>query len=100
MTVHVVNVGADLLAQALSDQAALVTSVDWGPPLSGTDDDLARVALDPLRPAANALALERMLAVGALLVDVVPASEALGLSEGEFLHAGPSITWERASGPL
>jgi hypothetical protein len=38
--------------------------------------------------------------VHALLVDVLPASEALGLGEGEFLHAGPPITWDRASGPL
>ncbi len=29
-----------------------------------------------------------------------PAGEALGLGRGEFLHAGPPITWERASGPL
>ncbi|MGA8246280.1 MAG: DUF1116 domain-containing protein, partial [Nocardioides sp.] len=36
----------------------------------------------------------------ARLVDVVPASEALGLQRGEFLHAGPPITWELASGPL
>jgi hypothetical protein len=100
MTKAVVNVGVDLLAQAVSDQAAPVTSVDWRPPLAGTEDDLATVALDPLRPEANALALERMLAVQAVLVDVVPAHEALGLGRGEFLHAGPPITWERASGPL
>ena len=41
-----------------------------------------------------------MLAVQARLVDVVPAREALGLQRGEFLHAGPPITWDRASGPL
>ena len=34
------------------------------------------------------------------LVDVLPASEALGLEAGEFLHAGPPIEWERAAGPL
>ncbi|MFZ2014935.1 MAG: DUF1116 domain-containing protein [Nocardioides sp.] len=100
MSKAVVNVGVDLLAQAVSDQAASVTSVDWRPPLQGTEDDLATVALDPLRPEANAVALERMLAVQAVLVDVVPAHEALGLGRGEFLHAGPPITWERASGPL
>src|SRR4051794_39127796 len=41
-----------------------------------------------------------MLGVRAVLVDVLPAREALGLGEGEFLHAGPPITWDRASGPL
>ncbi|MGC4111197.1 MAG: DUF1116 domain-containing protein [Nocardioides sp.] len=99
-TPHVVSVGVDLLAQAVDDQAAPVSRVDWRPPMPGTEDDLAAVALDPLRPAANALALERMLGVQALLVDVLPAHEAVGLERGEFLHAGPPIDWTRASGPL
>jgi hypothetical protein len=99
-TEDVVSVGVDLLADALADQAAPVQRVDWRPPLPGTEDDLTTVALDPLRPDANARALERMLAVQAVLVDVLPASEAVGLERGEFLHAGPPITWERASGPL
>jgi hypothetical protein len=98
--VSVVGVGVDLLAEAVADQAADVTRVDWRPPLPGTEDDLATAALDPLRAAANEQALARMLAVQALLVDVVPAAEALGLETGEFLHAGPPITWDRASGPL
>ena len=96
----VVGVGLDLLADAVESQAADVTRVDWRPPLPGTESDLATVALDPLRPDANARALERMLAVQARLVDVVPAHEALGLEAGHFLHAGPPITWDRASGPL
>jgi hypothetical protein len=97
---HVVGAGVDRLSQAVEDQAVPVTRVDWRPPLPGTEDDLAAVALDPLRPDANARALEQVLAVQALLVDVLPADEAVGLERGEFLHAGPPITWERASGPL
>ncbi|MGK2875354.1 MAG: DUF1116 domain-containing protein, partial [Nocardioides sp.] len=85
---NVVNVGADLLADALQAQAAEVTRVDWRPPMAGTEADLARLALDPRREAANALALERFLAVTASLVDVAPASEVLGLERGQFLHAG------------
>jgi len=96
----VVSVGVDLLARAVADQAAPVTAVDWRPPLAGTEEDLATVALDPLRPDADATALRRMLSVQALLVDVLPAHEALGLERGEFLHAGPPIGWDRASGPL
>jgi hypothetical protein len=96
----VVNVGADLLAAAVASQAADVTRVDWRPPLPDTEDDLATIALDPVRAEANARALERMLAVQARLVDVVPAREALGLEAGQFLHAGPPIAWARASGPL
>jgi hypothetical protein len=97
---QVVSVGVGLLADALDDQAAHVHRVDWRPPLPGTEDDLAAVALDPLRAAANAQALERVLAVRAVLVDVLPAREAVGLESGQFLHAGPPIAWDRASGPL
>jgi hypothetical protein len=97
---HVLSVGVDLFARTVEDQAADVSTVDWRPPLPGTEDDLATVALDPARPEANARALSRMLGVQALLVDVLPAREALGLGDREFLHAGPPITWDRAPGPL
>ena len=96
----VVNVGADLLADAVAEQAVPVTRVDWRPPMEGTSDDLATVAADPRRRAANEQALAAMLGVTATLVDVLPASEALGLERGQFLHAGPPIGWDRAPGPL
>ncbi len=96
----VVNVGADLLADAVADQAVPVTRVDWRPPMTGTEADLAAVAADPRRAEANARALAAMLEVTATLVDVAPASELLGLEPGQFLHAGPPIEWARASGPL
>ena len=35
-----------------------------------------------------------------MLVDVVQAGPGAGPGAGEFLHAGPPISWERASGPL
>jgi len=50
---------------------------------------------------ANALATERMMEARPVLVglgkaiDVVP-----GMRENLLLHAGPPITWERASGPM
>jgi hypothetical protein len=97
---HVVAVGADLFADALEQQAVPVSRVDWRPPMAGTEEDLAAVALDPLRADANARALAAFLDVQARLVDVAPASEVLGLAPGRFLHAGPPITWDRASGPL
>jgi hypothetical protein len=96
----VVNVGADLLADAIADQAAPVTRVDWRPPMPGTEADLAVVAADPRRRDANERALAAMLEVTASLVDVAPAAEALGLQRGQFLHAGPPLEWERASGPM
>ena len=96
----VVATGVDLLAEAIESQAAPVTRVDWQPPMPGTEDDLATVAGDPRRVTANAEAVRRMLDVQAHLVDVVPAREAFGLGPGDFLHAGPPITWDRAPGPM
>jgi hypothetical protein len=97
---RVAAAGVDLFADALDAQAATATRVDWRPPMAGTEDALVRVLADPRRAAANDEALSRMLGAGAHLVDVRPAREALGLEPGEFLHAGPPIEWDRASGPL
>ncbi|TDQ53815.1 YlbE family protein [Actinorugispora endophytica] len=98
----VVSVGAGLFADALAAQAVPVAPVDFAPPLGdgALDDALVRVLADPRRTAANATAVERVLAVRPQLVDVRPAGEALGLEPGTFYHAGPPVDWERASGPL
>jgi hypothetical protein len=99
---RVVAVGAQLFSDALAAQAVPVTQVDWRPPVgdAGIEADLARVLADPRHGPGNAAAVEKMLTAGAELVDVRPASEALGLARGEFLHAGPPIGWDRAAGPL
>ncbi|HEU4674749.1 MAG TPA: DUF1116 domain-containing protein [Motilibacteraceae bacterium] len=112
---RVVTAGASLFSDALSEQAVAVERVDWRPPwttLIGTPASeppeapadlpelLVRVMADPRRAAANERAVGRMLAAGARLVDVRPAREALGLEPGQFLHAGPPLDWERASGPM
>jgi hypothetical protein len=97
---HVIAAGIGLLADSAQRQAIRVTQVDWAPPLPGTEADLVTVVADPRRREANAEALRRMLAVRAQLVDVVQAGPALTLTSGEFLHAGPPITWDRASGPM
>jgi len=50
---------------------------------------------------ANEEAVKRMLAAEPVLVDVVPASEAIAsLTPGMILHAGPPIGWERMCGPM
>jgi hypothetical protein len=49
--------------------------------------------------AANAEALARLVAADPVLVDCVPAREALGLASHTVLHAGPPIAWE-AMGPM
>jgi len=96
----VVTAGASLLADALDVQGVTTLRVDWAPPVDDTGAAVTAVMGDLRRRAGNALALERMLAAEAALVDVRPAAEALGLERGQFLHAGPPVTWERASGPM
>lgn len=98
---RIVTAGISLLADAAASQAgASVTTVDWAPPMPGTESDLATILADARRAAANERAVTQMLGVRAHLVDVVEAGPTLGLGPGEFLHAGPPITWDRASGPL
>ncbi|MET0966260.1 MAG: DUF1116 domain-containing protein [Nakamurella sp.] len=92
--------GIDLLAASLRDQAVDVVDVDFRPAALDDTGALNAVLADPRRTAANTLAAERMLAVRAQLIDVRPAAEAIGLRKGEFLHAGPPIEFQRASGPL
>jgi Protein of unknown function (DUF1116) len=97
---HIIAAGLGLLAGAAAGQGARVTRTAWAPPMPGTESGLATVLADPRRTSANAQAVERMLASRAYLTDVLPARDALGLRPGEFLHAGPPITWDRAAGPL
>jgi len=97
---QLITAGVDLFADAAQTQAARVTRVDWAPPMAGTTEDLDAVLADERRVEANALAVQRMLSVRAMVVDVVSAADALGLGPKDLLHAGPPIDWERASGPM
>ncbi|HOZ57903.1 MAG TPA: DUF1116 domain-containing protein [Nakamurella multipartita] len=96
----VICAGVDLLADALRAQAVPVVPVQYRPAAVADESALHAVLADPRRAAANAHATRRMLDVRAELVAVRPAREALGLRPGEFAHAGPPITFDRASGPL
>ncbi len=50
---------------------------------------------------ANAEATERMMEARPVLVGLGKALEVIpGMRENLLLHAGPPITWERASGPM
>lgn len=51
--------------------------------------------------SANKEALGRMLGAEPVLVDVIPAADAIpALDEKMILHAGPPIAWERMCGPM
>ena len=60
----VVAAGVDVFSDALRAQGAEVHDVDWRPPGFGDPADLAALALDPRRAAANRTAVERVLAAG------------------------------------
>ncbi|MGY1591928.1 DUF1116 domain-containing protein [Geodermatophilus sp. SYSU D00708] len=96
----IVAAGVDVFSDALRAQGAEVHDVDWRPPGFGDPAQLAVLALDPRRAAANRTAVERVMAAGSRLVDVRPARDVLGLPDRTLLHAGPPIAWADASGPL
>ncbi|MEX1163657.1 MAG: DUF1116 domain-containing protein, partial [Nitriliruptor sp.] len=98
---RVVTAGVELFESTLRDQAVEVVPVDWRPPVEASlAGPLARIAADPRTAQANATALERITAAEPHWVGIRTASDAVGIEKGQFLHAGPPITWERASGPI
>jgi hypothetical protein len=100
MPMPVINVGADLFADALDAQGMAVTRVAWRPP-AGDERALRTLLADPAVDAANKIAVERMLAAHPVLVDVQPARNVIpALRERRLLHAGPPINWERMCGPM
>jgi hypothetical protein len=96
----IVAAGVDVFSDALRAQGVEVHDVDWRPPALGDPADLAALALDARRAAANRTAVERVLAAGSQLVDVQPARVVLDLPDRTLLHAGPPIAWADASGPM
>jgi hypothetical protein len=98
---RVITAGVELFETTLRAQGVDVTAVDWRPPAgAGLADPLARIAADPRTSDANATALERITTAEPHWVGIRTAREAVGIETGQFLHAGPPITWERASGPM
>ena len=105
-----VNVGLSGFAEDLRVGGVPVIDVEWTPPASA--DPRVLEALDRITgaedprltervEAANAAAIERMLAAEPVLVDVRPAGEAVGgLEDRMILHAGPPIEWARMCGPM
>jgi hypothetical protein len=107
---RVVNVGLEVFADELAADGVDVVHVDWQPPAGG---DATLVALltalgdepagdegGPGIGAANAEALRRLTAADPMLVDCLPAEEALGLGSHVVLHAGPPLAWEAMCPPL
>ena len=97
----VATAGTDLLAESIEQQGAEVIRTDWRPPEAGTETALAALAADGRNTKANDTAVARMLAVRPQLVDVSVARDVFpDMTPRTFFHAGPPLTWDRASGPM
>lgn len=102
---HIVAVGVDGFTAPAAAAGATVRQVDWRPPAGGDSllgAKLSRLTAHALVTAANARALEAILAVQPLLVDVTPAARVIPALAAErlLLHAGPPIPYERMCGPM
>jgi hypothetical protein len=100
-----VNIGVESFAAPPAAHGATVVNLDWRPPADGDDAlglRLARLIADPDIEAANAEALERMLAVRPHWVDVARAGDVLPALDEQrlLLHAGPPIAYEDMCGPM
>lgn len=96
----IINIGADLFADALEAQGVAVTRVAWRPP-AGDQHALMQLLADPAVDAANQQAVERMLAAQPVIIDVQPARAVIpAFAQRTLLHAGPPIAWERMCGPM
>jgi hypothetical protein len=97
----VATAGTDMLADSIEQQGAAVSRADWQPPPVEAAPSLAKLAADGRMPRANATAVGRMLAVRPHLADVVIARDVFpDMTDRSFFHAGPPLTWDRASGPM
>jgi hypothetical protein len=101
----VINIGLAQFAADLARCNVPVTHVDWRPPPAAAAELgqlMSRLAGDAAIEAANKEAVRRILAAEPVLIDVVPAAEAIAaLAESKtILHAGPPIDWDRMCGPM
>jgi hypothetical protein len=97
----VVTAGTDMLAASIEEQGPAVERADWRPPHEGTEGALNVLFSDDRMRDANEIAISRMLAVRPQLVDVKIARDVFpDMTDRTFLHAGPPLEWERASGPM
>lgn len=104
--VAVVNVGLQLFADAVREQAAPIQDVDWRIPADGRPELVG--ALERLYgprssdiERSNSEVVRRLDESVPLLVDVAPAGTLLGnLPDRTLLHPGPALPWDDVCGPL
>jgi hypothetical protein len=103
---NIINLGLPLFAEAVREQGATVTHVDWGVP-SGSEPDVVAaltrsygvrsVAFD----VANAEVIARLDKASPMLTAVAPAGDVIPrLGDRMLLHAGPPIEYGAVCDPL
>jgi hypothetical protein len=104
--VRAVNVGLDLLADAIREQDAPVVDVEWRIPAGG-DLDLVRALTRLLGPRAEAIdeangeVVRRLDRSAPVLLGVGTARDDVpGLGDRMILHPGPPLPWEEFCDPL
>ena len=104
---RVLNIGLVGFADAAATAGdATVVHLDWRPPedaASATAHLVRERLADHRIDAANATALAAYLASEPVVVDLLPAAQAvaaLGSGERRLLHAGPPIAWPAMCGPM
>jgi hypothetical protein len=101
-SVQAVNLGLSTFADALRDQGAPVTELDWRPPAADLVGVLTRLwGLHGDRVgAANAEVVRRIEGAAPCAVTVARAGAVVpGLRDGLLLHSGPPIAWGRVCDP-
>ena len=101
---HVINIGLQEFAHALTPLHIPVVHVQWSPPANGDPHLIAlleRLAEHHERiEHANAAALACLANGEPVLIDCRPAHEALALPPRTVLHAGPPIAWSQMCAPV
>ena len=103
MSLRIATAGLDLMADALHDQGATVTAIDWRPPASGDPAQIATLTAaygDSRVDAGNARAVARLQEARPMIVGAGTAGDLIpGLEGRTILHAGPPIEWEAMCAP-
>jgi len=102
ITPKILNVGTPHFVEALKQQGAGVTHLDWRPPAGGDPALAAALAhlSTPEVDAANAKAVEIIVNGHPVLTDIRTAGEVIpGMTRTTILHAGPPNQWPTMSGP-
>jgi hypothetical protein len=97
-----INVGIDILAEAVERQGIRTQRVPWQPPPPEAHSALECLAEHSWSIAsANQEVVSRFKAARPRLLGIARAADVIdGLEDRLFLHAGPPIAWEEMCGPL